>query len=97
MLPVLLFETDPTLPHATIISVVKHVTRDLLRHLKGLSCFSVSSTFTWSPVILPGSSADKESDCNPGDLGAIPGSRSSPGEGTGYPLQHSWASLVFSW
>ena len=24
----------------------------------------------------------------------IPGLRRSPGEGTGYPLQHSWASLV---
>ena len=39
-------------------------------------------------------SADKESDCNAGDPGSIPGSRGSPGEGIGYPLWYSWASLV---
>ena len=27
-------------------------------------------------------------------LGLIPGSGRSPGEGIGYPLQYSWASLV---
>ena len=43
---------------------------------------------------FPGSSAGKESDCNRGDPGSIPGSGSSPGEGIGYPLQYSWASLV---
>ena len=31
----------------------------------------------------------KESACNAGDLGLIPGSRRSPREGNGYPLQHS--------
>ena len=41
-----------------------------------------------------GSSAGKESACNAGDPGSIPGSGSSPGEGIGYPLQYSWASLV---
>ena len=40
------------------------------------------------------SSVDKESTCNAGDHGLIPGSGRSPGEGTGYPLQYSWASLV---
>ena len=29
-----------------------------------------------------------------GDLGLIPGLGRSPGEGRGYPLQYSWASLV---
>ena len=43
---------------------------------------------------FPGSSAGKESACNAGDLGSIPGSGSSPGEGIGYPVQYSWASLV---
>ena len=28
------------------------------------------------------------------DAGLIPGLGRSPGEGTGYPLQYSWASLV---
>jgi len=43
---------------------------------------------------FPGSSVDKESACNAGDPSSIPGSRRSPGEGIGYPLQYSWASLV---
>ena len=43
---------------------------------------------------FPGSSAGKESACNVGDPGSIPGSGKSPGEGIGYPLQYSWASLV---
>ena len=34
------------------------------------------------------------STCNAGDPSLIPGSGSSPGEGIGYPLQYSWASLV---
>ena len=42
----------------------------------------------------PGSSAGKESGCNAGDPDSIPGSGSSPGEGIGYPLQNSWASLM---
>ena len=41
-----------------------------------------------------GSSAGKESNCNAGDAGSIPGLGRSPGEAIGYPLQYSWASLV---
>ena len=36
----------------------------------------------------------KESACNAGDPGSIPGSGRSPGEGIGYLLQYSWASPV---
>ena len=43
---------------------------------------------------FPHSSVGKESACNAADLGSIPGSGRSPGEGIGYPLQYSWASLV---
>ena len=43
---------------------------------------------------FPGSSAGKESACNAGDPGSIPGLGRSAGEGIGYPLQYSWASLV---
>ena len=43
---------------------------------------------------FPGSSAGKESACNAGDPGLIPGLGRSPGEGIGYLLQYSWASLV---
>ena len=41
-----------------------------------------------------GSLTGKESAYNAGDPGSIPESGSSPGEGIGYPLQYSWASLV---
>ena len=40
------------------------------------------------------SSVGKESACNAGDPGWIPGLGRSAGEGIGYPLQYSWASLV---
>ena len=43
---------------------------------------------------FPGSSAGKESSCNIGDPGLTPGSGRSMGEGIGYTLQYSWASLV---
>ena len=42
---------------------------------------------------FPGSSVDKESTCNAGDPGLIPGSGRSAREGIGYPHQYSWASL----
>ena len=43
---------------------------------------------------FPGSSAGKESTCNAGNPGSIPGSGRSSREGIHYPLQCSWASLV---
>ena len=50
----------------------------------------------WSPFDLgfPGSSAGKESTCNAGDTGLIPGSGRSARGGIVYPLQYSWASLL---
>ena len=38
---------------------------------------------------VPDGSAGKESACNAGDLGSIPGLGRTPGEGNGYPLQYS--------
>ena len=38
---------------------------------------------------FPCGSAGKESACNAGDLGSIPGLGRSPGKGKGYPLQYS--------
>ena len=43
---------------------------------------------------FPHSSVGKESICNAGDPSSIPGAGRSAGEGIGYPLQYSWASLV---
>ena len=39
-------------------------------------------------TLLSGGSDEKESACNPGDLGSIPMSGRSHGEGNGYPLQY---------
>ena len=50
------------------------------------SWFNTTSTFRRG---FPDSSAGKESACNAGDLGLIPGSGRSPGEGKGYSLQCS--------
>ena len=41
-----------------------------------------------------GDSDGRESACNAGDLGSIPGLGRSSGGGHGNPLQYSWASLV---
>ena len=43
---------------------------------------------------FPHSSVGKEFTCNSGDPGSIPGSGRSTGEGIGYPLQYTWASLA---
>ena len=50
--------------------------------------------YEWGYVWMFFSSAGKESACNAGDAGSIPGSRRSPKERTGYSLQYSWASLM---
>ena len=66
-------------------------------HSKSLIQFSVdgwscvpSLLFTWCQTMVgfPDSSAGKESTCNAGDLGSIPGLGRSPGEGKAYPLQY---------
>ena len=60
--------------------------------------FTASST--WGPPVLqrgiinliegfPGGSDAKESACNVGDLGSVPGLGRAPGEGNGNPLQYS--------
>ena len=51
--------------------------------------FAVGITFVFC-LRLPGGSDGKASACNAGDLGSIPGSGRSPGEGNGAPLQYSW-------
>ena len=53
-----------------------------------------SESVSSSVLSLPDSSGVKESACNAGDPGLIPGLGKSTGEGIDYPLQYSWASLV---
>ena len=62
----------------------------------GLVTFQVVDSLM-CPGGFPDSSAGKESACNVGDPGSIAGSGRSAGEGIGYPLQYSWASLWLSW
>ena len=45
--------------------------------------------FEESKCTILGGSVSKESACNVGDPGFMSGSRRSPGEGNGYPLQYS--------
>ena len=55
--------------------------------------YKYSTARITGPVLIslgfPDGSDDKESTCNIGDLGSIPGLGRSPGEGKGYPLQYS--------
>ena len=63
---------------------------DCLPVSKGESCLFRNSFIKG----CPDSSVGEEFTCNAGDPGLIPGSGRAPGEGIGYPLQYSWASLV---
>ena len=58
-----------------------------------LVLISIFTTFL-NQYCFPDSSDGKESACNAGDPGSICGMGRSAGEGVGYPLQYSWASLV---
>ena len=54
------------------------------------SLFFISLSLLLSCIkVFPCGSAGKESTCSAGDLGLISGLGRSPGEGNGYPLQHS--------
>ena len=61
----------------------------------GAFCVLALSIATKSNIVgFHGSSAGKESTCNAGDPGSIPGSGRSTGEWIGYSHQYSWVSLV---
>ena len=67
--------------------------RPLLTYLRRLlPCLRLFLTYlspSWLVLAFPGISEGKESACNTGDRGSIPGSGRSPGEGNGNPLQYS--------
>ena len=73
-----------------IFNAVENLKNNIMNQPK-LSTIKILSGF-------PDSSVDKESACNAGDPGLIPGSGRSAGEGIAYPLKvaqaYSWASLV---
>ena len=57
-------------------------------------CSLTFRVFIYVLMGFPDSSVGKESACNSGDLGSIPGSGRSTGKGIGYLFQYSWAFLV---
>ena len=57
-----------------------------MTHISRITQYLVTGLFHLS---FPGGSDGKESACNAGDLGSIPGKVRSTGEGNGYPLQYS--------
>ena len=66
--------------------------RDIRRWAFHTACpTELQVLLSWFPQSLcfPDSSVGKESTCNAGDPGSVPGSRRSTGEGIGYPLQYS--------
>ena len=60
-----------------------------MNECKGLRIVPSSNECVRQMLGFPGGPGDKESACNVGDPGSIPGLGSSPGEGNGYPLQYS--------
>ena len=78
---------------------IKEITSKVLLYSTGNSTqYSVMAYMRKEPneewdflyVSFPGGSDGKESACNEGDLGSIPGSKRSPEEGNGSPLKYSW-------
>ena len=76
--------SQPQFPHETT------VIRRSSQEMRTENCRQGVLTRMWAL----NNSVGKEFACNAGDPGSIPGSGSPPGEGIGYPLQYSWASLV---
>ena len=85
------------------VPVIKYTADQVF--LSPASCPTVNAAdyiqFSTVSLGFPGGSDGKASDCNAGDLGSIPGSGRSLGEGNGHPLQlllpgkfHGWRSLL---
>ena len=70
------------------------------RRLSGpLVWFVARPCLIWKVFLLgfPGGSTGKESACNVGYLGSVPGLGRFPGEGNGYPLQYSGLENSVDW
>ena len=89
--PLCLLKIYPILQHLSVIKSLGICSHPLFYLFIIITVIIFSSTNARG---FPGSSAGKESACNTGDPSSIPGLGRSPGEGIGYPVQYSWASLV---
>ena len=78
--------------HKTVIFFPKVLVSFKIKQAMNFAAFIVPPSH--HPHNFPHSSVGKESACNAGDPGSIPGWGKSAGEGIGYSLQYSWASLV---
>ena len=84
--------SDSIYPNSLIAQLVKNppaMQETLVRFLGQEDPLEKGQAPHSSVLGFPGDSAGKESTCNVGDLGLIPGLGGSPGEGNGYPLQYS--------
>ena len=104
-LPILLRTGKILVPNNKVPSETKHTKIRACQENEGGGCCSFSQVvppyFLWDTLdpkvihsdgfadFIPGGSDGKESACSMGDLGLIPGSGRSVGEGNGYLLQHS--------
>ena len=79
-------DSTPWLTHLFLVSISHLFPPPFLLCGDFCSLYSLQS--------FPSRAAGKESACNSGDPGSIPGLGRSVGEGLGYPLQYSWISLV---
>ena len=75
--------------HSTIPTPLMEQIREISINLEAFVIFKKNYAAFYCSLIFPGGSAGKESTCNAGGLGSIPGLRRSLGEGKGYPLQYS--------
>ena len=69
-----------------IIFILKKSSQAISFRLQQLVLFKMLLVPPWG---FPGGSDGRESTCNAGDLGLLPGWGRSPGEGKGNPLQQS--------
>ena len=77
-------ETESNLLSVTVDNTLSHIRGTVLN----------MSRVLLGGRYFPGSSASKQSACSAGDPRSSPRLGRSAGEGIGYPLQYSWASLV---
>ena len=79
---------EPFIIPKTLLQLDTRLPAQFKRKMLGLLCNIDISQLAFNKG-FPCGSAGKESSCNVGDVGLIPGLGPSPGEGKGYPLQYS--------